>query len=428
MRDEDQPSDQPIQPSDAAAAMPGIGRELQWQSVCLLVLTVLAVGGALYFLRPVLVPFILAIFFAVGLSPLLDLIERRLKASRVGAVSIAFLLGLALVSLLGTAIGVSITALTADNAYRESAKNAVESIADFAVTIGLMPEAAGGITEAPPGEADAPQDNPDAPRDNPDATESEPGSAADGTASAEQSTDPAGGPLETNADRLATFLGDSADGLKGWLVGEMASLLSTLSVVLLFMFFLLLGASGDVRPTEGPARVVEEKLREYVVLKTVISVFTGFAVWIVLLFFNVPLALVFGLLTFLFNFIPNFGPLVTCVLPLPVIWLNPGLSLVSKVIASVLVIGVQLISGNVVEPKVMGDSFDLHPIVVLLALLLWGAIWGFVGMLLAVPISAAIKILLQKMERTRPIAQVMGGDLAAIKFGDETRFGQEALF
>jgi len=188
-------------------------------------------------------------------------------------------------------------------------------------------------------------------------------------------------------------------------------------VVLLFMFFLILGASGGVRPSEGLWPVVEAKLREYVLLKSVISVFTGLAVWLVLALFGVPLAVLMGLLTFLLNFIPNFGPLVTCVLPLPLIWMHPAMSVTSKIVASVLVCGVQLASGNVVEPKMMGDSFELHPITVLLALMLWGAIWGFVGMLLAVPITAALKILLMRVDRTRSIARLMGGDLGAIRVG-----------
>ena len=65
--------------------------------------------------------------------------------------------------------------------------------------------------------------------------------------------------------------------------------------------------------------------------------------------FGVPLAILMGLLTFLLNYIPNFGPLVTCILPLPLIWLSPELSLVAMIAASVLACGVQLVGGNVIE-------------------------------------------------------------------------------
>ena len=124
-----------------------------------------------------------------------------------------------------------------------------------------------------------------------------------------------------------------------------------------------------------------------------------------------------GLLTFLLNYIPNFGPLVTCILPLPLIWLSPDLSLTAMIAVSILVCGVQFVSGNVIEPRMMGSSFDLHPIVVLLALMLWYAIWGFVGMLLAVPITASLKVFLERIPRTEAVARLMAGDLSRLKVG-----------
>lgn len=77
---------------------------------------------------------------------------------------------------------------------------------------------------------------------------------------------------------------------------------------------------------------------------------------------------------------------------------------------------VQIISGNVVEPKMLGDSVDIHPIVVLLTLMFWGMIWGIVGMFLATPITAAMKILFAKFESTRPLAALMEGRMDVISF------------
>ncbi|CAE7818256.1 unnamed protein product [Symbiodinium microadriaticum] len=70
---------------------------------------------------------------------------------------------------------------------------------------------------------------------------------------------------------------------------------------------------------------------------------------------------------------------------------------------------VQIISGNVIEPRMMGDSFDVHPIAILLALMFWSLVWGMIGMFLAVPMTAVMKILFAKFEMTKPLADLLAG-------------------
>lgn len=81
------------------------------------------------------------------------------------------------------------------------------------------------------------------------------------------------------------------------------------------------------------------------------------------------------------------------------------------VVVIVLTSSIHFVSGNVIETKIMGESFELHPIAILLTLMIWGMIWGIVGMVLAVPITAAAKILLEKFDRTRPIANALAGKI-----------------
>ena len=76
---------------------------------------------------------------------------------------------------------------------------------------------------------------------------------------------------------------------------------------------------------------------------------------------------------------------------------------------------VQMSVGNIIEPKLMGEELDLHPVTILLALMIWGAIWGIVGMLLATPITAVMKILFERMELTRPVADLFAGRLDAFR-------------
>jgi AI-2 transport protein TqsA len=71
--------------------------------------------------------------------------------------------------------------------------------------------------------------------------------------------------------------------------------------------------------------------------------------------------------------------------------------------------GIQVVSGNVVEPKMMGQSSNLHPVVILLALMLWGMLWGITGMFLATPITAAIKIVLDGIESAKPVSDLLAG-------------------
>jgi AI-2 transport protein TqsA len=104
----------------------------------------------------------------------------------------------------------------------------------------------------------------------------------------------------------------------------------------------------------------------------------------------------------LLNFIPNIGPIIACLLPLPLIVLSPDLSLTAMITVIVFSSLIQFVSGNVVEPKIMGDSFELHPVAILLTLMIWGMLWGIIGMILATPVTAAMKILFDRFERTRP--------------------------
>ncbi|QDU89215.1 AI-2 transport protein TqsA [Pirellulimonas nuda] len=351
-----------------AAGMEAVVAELRWQGRCLSVLAAATVGVLLYLLRPVLVPFVVALFFTVGLKPILDLLQRSLLPSRIAAVAAAFLLGLVLLLALGGAVASSIDQLATNDAYQRRAAAAAKQLATFADRFNLLPP------------ADGDED-------------------------------------KTSLNRLQLAARRGAKTAQDWLLGGMVSLFGSLGVVLIYMLFLLLGASQSANQDSELWRMVEGKLREYIVLKTVISVGTGVAVWMVLALFQVPLALLLGMLTFLLNYIPNFGPLATCVLPLPLIWLHPDLSLASMIAASVLSCGVQLVGGNIVEPRMMGSSFDLHPIVVLLSLMVWYAIWGFVGMLLAVPMTAALKGVLQRIERTEPVARLLAGDLTALSVG-----------
>jgi AI-2 transport protein TqsA len=73
-----------------------------------------------------------------------------------------------------------------------------------------------------------------------------------------------------------------------------------------------------------------------------------------------------------------------------------------------------VVIGTIIDARVMGESLDLHPVTILLALIFWGMIWGIVGMLLAVPLIAVMKMLFERLEITAPLAQLLAGRLRAL--------------
>ena len=124
---------------------------------------------------------------------------------------------------------------------------------------------------------------------------------------------------------------------------------------------------------------------------------------------GIELALAFGFFAFLLNFIPTLGSVISTVLPVPIVLMNPEISVTVAVLAIVVPGTIHFVIGNVVEPLVMGDSLELHPVTVLLSLMIWGTIWGIVGMLLATPITAVLKILSDQTDATRPLARLLAG-------------------
>ncbi len=106
---------------------------------------------------------------------------------------------------------------------------------------------------------------------------------------------------------------------------------------------------------------------------------------------------------------PNLGPLVASALPVPFLILNANISPTMGIVCFILCMIVQFVSGNIIEPKLMGQSFDVSPTFLLVALMFFGLIWGIVGMFLATPIVSIIKIILEKTEMGRPVAELMAG-------------------
>lgn len=393
-------------------------RDSQIRTTALVVLSFIAVAASLYFLRPVLLPFVLALFIASGVVPILGFVERYFESSRPIAVVITLGTSLLITGVFTFVIWISVGGLVSNRALYQDGVVRMKDRARDMYNL-LVPE-----TEVP---------------------EFRP-------AAVPPPIDPlAGEPATSEAMELATTFGqrDSEAAFNAFLqrkVGEMIlalsnelfAVLSSGLLVLIFLFFLLLGGTTEVKlPANNLWGEVDKYIRNYIVSKTLISLVTGLVFGAVLWLCGVPLAFVFGLLAVLLNFIPNLGPIIATVLPLPLMWImveshwaaqareaagesvgavaGGSMSLGVAIVALVLGGLVQFVSGNVVEPKIMGDQFKLHPVAILLSLMFWYMIWGITGAFLAIPITSALKIILAESPQTRRVAELLEGDLAILE-------------
>jgi predicted PurR-regulated permease PerM len=137
---------------------------------------------------------------------------------------------------------------------------------------------------------------------------------------------------------------------------------------------------------------ITERVQRYIITKFLISLTVGLVVGIILRLFNIEFFIIWATFAVLLNFIPNIGSVIAVILP-SLMALVQYESFGYAILVAVVLIIVQNIIGNIIEPKIFGDRLGLNPLVILLSLLLWGYIWGIIGMFLSVPLTAIIKII-----------------------------------
>jgi len=149
--------------------------------------------------------------------------------------------------------------------------------------------------------------------------------------------------------------------------------------------------------------------QKYFLIKTFTSALTGVSVTIMLLFFDIPYAYLFGIIAFIFNFIPVIGSIIAAIPAIIIALITYDLQTAIYVTIGYVVIN-NVIS-NVLEPKIMGDGLDLSPAVVFFSLLVWGWVFGIVGMFLAAPLTMTLKLALQSSEKTKNIALLLSNKI-----------------
>ncbi len=154
---------------------------------------------------------------------------------------------------------------------------------------------------------------------------------------------------------------------------------------------------------------IRDDIQKYISIKVFTSSLTGILSYGFLMTVGVDFAGVWGLLIFLLNFIPTVGSIIATTFPaLIALAQSDGYTLFFLVLIGIGVF--QICIGNILEPRMMGSSFNLSPIVILLNLALWGNIWGIPGMFLCVPFLIIVTIVLSHFPQTRPVAIMLSAD------------------
>ncbi len=214
------------------------------------------------------------------------------------------------------------------------------------------------------------------------------------------------------------------------LASTFTSIVTSGGIILIYIIFLLL-EQGNLdkkvsalvknpereRKVRGIIRTIQQDIRKYISIKVFTSSLTGILSYTFLRIVDVDFAAVWGLLIFLLNFIPTIGSIIATIFP-AVIALAQFEGYTQFGLVLVGIGSLQIAIGNFLEPRMMGTSFNLSPLLILLNLGLWGYIWGVVGMFLCVPFLIIVFIVLAHFPQTRPIAVMLSAD-GNVDFIDE---------
>lgn len=227
---------------------------------------------------------------------------------------------------------------------------------------------------------------------------------------------------------LTQFDPGTALSLAGNLLRGFGNALSNGFLILLTVVFILAEASSFPRKLRAILRNPERDLpyfakfasdmNRYIAIKTTVSAATGLVLWLALSIIGVDFPVLWGLLAFLLNYIPNIGSIIAA-LP-PVLLALVQLDALAAVVTAGCYVAVNMIIGNVIEPRFMGRGLGLSTLVVFASLIFWGWILGPVGMLLSVPLTMTAKLALEASPSGAWLACLLGpadGDWREVKTG-----------
>jgi AI-2 transport protein TqsA len=214
-------------------------------------------------------------------------------------------------------------------------------------------------------------------------------------------------------------LADRLKELAGSLAGAAADIFTEAVLVGIYLIFLLVEAGRVPQRIQSAftgeqpdqiltvVRNINEAMAGYLHVKVKASLLLAIPAVVLLWAFGIKFALMWGVLTFLLNFIPYLGSIIACSGPILLAFLQME-SFGQPAVAAVLLIGIHASSAYLIEPALTGRAVGLSPLVILVTLAFWGLCWGLPGMILAVPLTVMVKIILENVAFTRPFARLLG--------------------
>ena len=322
-------------------------------NACLLILAGTALTWILVYAKAVLMPFVIALFLSIVLNTIADWMKKKWKVPHLLGFLLGILLFLGLAALSVVFVSNSISSfVNGANIYAEKLNATVAWLLETAQKLGI----------------------------------------------------------QTNSELLAETLNRvPLFNMLRTMGGGVVSFVSNLTLISLFLIFLFMGrASGDEKTVL--VTNIEKQISYYLLIKIFVSLLATFLTWLVLAMVGTELAIMFAVITFVLNFIPNIGPFIATLLPMPVLFLQYGFDW-QMILAISLLSAVHFVVGNILETKWLGKGMDLNPVVVIASLIFWALVWGVIGALLAVPLTSIIKMILEMSQPTKPFADLLAGRL-----------------
>lgn len=232
--------------------------------------------------------------------------------------------------------------------------------------------------------------------------------------------------LAINPDQInSLFEGDGEGSWMPALLGQLGNLFMQSMIVGLLVIFMLFEALNVrykiSRALENPAPSLKRfsefsiTLKRYLAVKTVISLATGVLVWLSCMIVGVEFALLWGVLAFALNFIPNIGSALAAIPPVLLLLIAQDGGAFQALLLASAYLFINFVLGNLIEPRVMGQALGLSTFVAFLSLVVWGWIFGAAGMLLSVVLTMTLKIALDSHPQTRWIARLLGPGKRQVK-------------
>jgi len=227
--------------------------------------------------------------------------------------------------------------------------------------------------------------------------------------------------LQVSSQTLTDYFDPGAAmRMVGRTLSSFGGVLTNAFLILLTVVFILLEAAGFEYKLRASSIVSDEAIehldhftdnvKRYLAIKTGASLVTGLliAAWLWVLGVDYPL--LWGLLAFMFNYVPNIGSIIAAVPALLLAWIQLGTGI--ALLAGGGYLAVNIVIGSIIEPRFMGRGLGLSTLVVFLSLVFWGWVLGPVGMLLSVPLTMMLKIALENSEEMKGLAVLLGPDPA----------------